>query len=47
MRIVKQSVKLRTAPAAHPQMREVAYMVADILLAHVRVCFEDVIGPER
>uniref|UniRef100_A0A6H1Z7T7 Putative thymidylate synthase n=1 Tax=viral metagenome TaxID=1070528 RepID=A0A6H1Z7T7_9ZZZZ len=40
-------LKLRTAPAAHPQMREVAYMIADILLEHARVCFEDVVSPER
>lgn len=34
-------VTLRTAPAAHPQMREVASMIFNILLNECRTCFED------
>lgn len=38
-------LKLRTSPAAHPMMREVAHMISAILLDHARVCFEDVVSP--
>lgn len=34
-------VTLRTAPAAHPQMREVAGLIFGILLRECPVCFED------
>jgi thymidylate synthase (FAD) len=35
-------LRLRTSPAAHPQMREIAEMIHAELLKISRVCFEDV-----
>lgn len=35
-------LKLRTAPAAHPQMREVALILLDKVHALVPVCFDDI-----
>lgn len=35
-------LRLRTSPKAHPQMREVAGMIGDILLRECRVVFADV-----
>jgi len=38
-------LKLRTSPAAHPQMREVAGAIGEILLEHCPVMFEDIMRP--
>jgi len=35
-------LRLRTSPAAHPQMREVAEMIRAELLKISKVCFEDI-----
>ena len=35
-------IALRTAPAAHPQMREVAGLIFDTLMRECKVCFEDI-----
>ena len=42
MREWRHFLRLRCAPAAHPDMRVVAKMVYDILLAHYPVFFEDI-----
>lgn len=39
-------LKLRTAPAAHPQMIEVASKIGDILMEHCPAAFEDVLFPQ-
>jgi fructose/tagatose bisphosphate aldolase len=37
-------LKLRTAPAAHPQMREVANMLLDMCKANIPILFDDIEG---
>jgi thymidylate synthase (FAD) len=39
-------LRLRTAPAAHPQMREVAYAIGCLLMLESPACFEDVVSTE-
>lgn len=40
-------LRLRTAPAAHPLMREVAFMIGRLLCDEYSVLFDDVISKER
>ena len=46
LRELRHFLKLRTAPAAHPQMREVALKILDMMLEKLPAVFDD-IKPEK